>query len=299
MSTPPDWTTLKIFLTALELGSIAKAAERCGIANSAAAKRMQLLEADSGIPLLERGARGVTPTAAGELFARHARTLVDLGSRLAEDIEAFAVGGSGTVRLLVTASAIGGHDLAESLATFTEAHPGILIDLHETTSLAVLQDLFDGRADLGLVTTNARIPAGLEARPWRVDRLLVIVPLGHPLSRHARVRFNEVLDYPLVEVLEFGALALLLAEAAQQLGRRPNYRFHMASMDAARRLVAAGHAINVMPDGMVLPYAAALGLMAIPIDESWATRHLRLVSRPAATLPAPTRMLWDHLLQAS
>ncbi|MGD0562537.1 MAG: LysR family transcriptional regulator [Roseiarcus sp.] len=58
MTAAPDWTSLRIFLSAIELGSIARAAERCGIANSAAAKRMRLLERDARAPLLERGARG-------------------------------------------------------------------------------------------------------------------------------------------------------------------------------------------------------------------------------------------------
>jgi DNA-binding transcriptional LysR family regulator len=54
-------------------------------------------------------------------------------------------------------------------------------------------------------------------------------------------------------------------------------------MDAARRLVAAGHAINVMPNGMIEPYATALGLQSIAIDEPWAVRGLHLVSRAATT----------------
>lgn len=162
-----------------------------------------------------------------------------------------------------------------------------------------LADLIEGRADLGIVTTNAHIPVGLEDRPWRQDRLLAIVANDHPLAKHSAIRFSEVLDYPLVDVLEIGALALLLAEAAQRLGRSPDYRYHVTSMDAARRLVAAGHAINVMPNGMVEPYAAALGLKGIPIEESWALRRLRLVSRPQRALPAPAVLLLGHLLRPS
>ncbi len=64
MATQPDWVTLRIFLAALDLGSVTRAADRCGIVTSAAAKRIQLLEADCGVTLLERGARGVRPTVA-------------------------------------------------------------------------------------------------------------------------------------------------------------------------------------------------------------------------------------------
>jgi len=298
MTTPPDWITLRLFLTAIELGSIAKAADRCGIANSAAAKRIQLLEAQARTALVERHARGIIPTAAGESFARHARGLIDLARHLEDEMDAFAAGGAGTVRLLATASCIGGHDLADLLAGFARLHPRILVDLRELTSSVILQDLIEGRADLGIVTTNARIPVGLEAQPWREDRLLAIVSADHPLAGRKSVKFSEVLEHPLVDVLEIGALSLLLAEAAQALGRKPYYRYHVTSMDAARRLVAAGLAVNVMPDHMIAPYAENLGLRGILIDEPWSLRRLRLVSRVGGVSPGPARLLADHLLNA-
>lgn len=297
MAAPPDWVTLRIFLAAVELGSVTRAADRCGIATSAAAKRMQDLEADCGVLLLRRGARGVKPTAAGEALARHARALLDLAARLADDLRAFAAGGLGSVRLHATASGIAGHTLAEALAGFAAERPGISVELREDTSLSILRDLLDGRADLGVVTSADRVPAGLDAHPWHEDRLLAVVPADHRFAQRPSVGFGEVLDEPLVGVLESGALSLLIEEEAQRLGRGPRYRFRVASTDAARRLVAAGHGVTLMPDGVVRPYEGALGLRGVPLAEPWARRRLWLVARPAETLPAPARLLLDHLLR--
>jgi DNA-binding transcriptional LysR family regulator len=296
MAAPPDWTTLRIFLAALELGSVTRAADRCGIATSAAAKRIQDLEADCGVLLLERAARGVRPTPAGEAFARHGRALLDLAARLADDLRAFAAGGLGSVRLHATASAIAGHRLAEALAEFAAERPGIQVELREDTSLPILRDLLEGRADLGIVTSSDRVPTGLEAHPWHEDHLLAVMPAGHPLAARASIGFGEVLDEPLVGVLESGALSLLLEEQAQRLGRGLRYRFRVASTDAARRLVAAGHGVTVMPDGVARPYEAALGLAGVPLAEPWARRRLWLAARLAEALPAPARLLRDHLL---
>jgi DNA-binding transcriptional LysR family regulator len=71
----------------------------------------------------------------------------------------------------------------------------------------------------------------------------------------------------------------------------------VASTDAARRLVAAGHGVTVMPDGVARPYEGALGLRGVPVAERWAKRRLRLVARPAEALPAPARLLLDRLLR--
>ncbi len=294
----PDWITLRIFLAALDLGSVTRAADRCGIATSAAAKRIQMLEADYRVALLERGARGVRPTVAGEVFARYARGLLDFAARLGDDMRAYAAGGLGSVRLLATASALGGHDLARVLAAFAVNQPGIQVELREDTSLTILRDLLEGRADLGIVTIGGAMPAGLEAQPWREDRLLVVVPAGHPFASRASVSFAEVLEQPLVGVLESAAVSLLLEEAAQRLGLRPRYRFQVASTEAARSLVAAGHGVTVMPDRTARPYEAALGLRGIPLAERWSRRRLRLVSRAAELLAPPARLLQNHLLRS-
>lgn len=293
----PDWVTLRILLATAELGSITRAAARCGIATSAAAKRLQALEAECGLPLLERGPRGVRLTPAGEVLARHGRSAFGTMARLGDDLRALAAGGLGSVRLHATPSAIAGHPLPEMLAGFVRAHPRIQLALQEEVSLRVLQDLLESRADLGLVTTDGPLPEGLEGHAWRQDRLLVVMPQGHPLADCATLRFDAVLDHPMVAAMENGALALLLQEQAQRLGRAVPHRFRVTTTDANRRLVAAGHGLAVMPEGHVRPYEAGLGLRCVVLAEPWAQRQLRLVGRPMDTLPVSARLLADYLLK--
>jgi DNA-binding transcriptional LysR family regulator len=293
-----DWVTLRLFLTAVELGSITRAALRCGIAPSAAAKRLRVLEEECGLPLLDRGSRGVRPTVAGEAATQHARALFDLSARFADDLRAFAAGGQGHVRLHATASVIAGHDLGPSLAAFLEERPGIRVELREDASAVILHDLVEGRADLGLVTGTGEMPPTLQAGPWRKDHLVVLVPPGHPLATRPGIRFAEVLDHPVIGVQESGALSLLLAEQARQLGRGLAFRFQVAGTDAARSLVAAGLGITIMPDGLVHPAGSRPGLVTLPLRETWARRQLWLVARPQETLPPPARLLRDHLLSS-
>jgi DNA-binding transcriptional LysR family regulator len=133
-------------------------------------------------------------------------------------------------------------------------------------------------------------PGSIEAAVWRKDRLIAATSMKGSLLRKKKAQFNEILDCPLVEVMEFSAVTMTLANAAQQLGRKLVSRFHVSSTDAARRLASTGQAVTVLPNGMVEPYSDCLGLRCIEIDEKWATRHLRLLSRPDATLPAAARL---------
>ena len=113
-------------------------------------------------------------------------------------------------------------------------------------------------------------------------------------ERLARAELRRLLAaHPEVEIV---GEAVNAADAAQQIGRKLSGRFHVSSTDAGRRLAASGQAIAILPSGMVEPYADILGLRLIEIDEKWAERALRLISRKAANLPAATRLLRDGLL---
>ena len=82
-----DWRDLEVFVAAAESGSIARAAERCRLAPSAASKRLSDLEAALGAPLLERHNRGVRPTAAGQALLQRSRGLLEEARRIGGDLQ--------------------------------------------------------------------------------------------------------------------------------------------------------------------------------------------------------------------
>jgi DNA-binding transcriptional LysR family regulator len=295
MPAPPDLLTLRLFLAAHETRNLTRAAERCALAPSAATRRLQALEARyGGAPLFERGARGLAPTPIGDALARRAAALLALAERTDAELREFAGGARGRVRLHASTSAIV-QFLADELAAFGAENPSIEVELHEELSRAIVRDVLEGRADLGVVSTGVEVPAGLQAEPWRDDRLLAVVPAGHPLARRRSVRFEELLDFEHIGIGETRALSLQLAEAAARLHRSIRHAQRMATTEAGRRLVAAGHGVAVLPDGMVRPFEATMGLRGVPLADEWGRRRHRLVLREEAGLPAPARRLLDHL----
>lgn len=70
-----DLVSMRLFVAVCETGEIAKGVERENLVASAVSKRLAELKQLFGLPLLERGIRGVKPTAAGEalLFQSRAR----------------------------------------------------------------------------------------------------------------------------------------------------------------------------------------------------------------------------------
>ena len=114
-----DLMSLQLFVSVCELGSIGRAAEREFIAASAVSKRMSDLEAVFQTPLLERHARGVTLTAAGESLLHHARTIIYGLDKMQAELGEYAKGVRGHVRVHASISAIV-QFLPEDLGSFAQ-----------------------------------------------------------------------------------------------------------------------------------------------------------------------------------
>src|SRR3546814_706495 len=112
-----DLITLRLFVAVCELRSIARAGEQSNIVGSAISKRLLALEETVGVKLLIRRRHGVVPTPAGETLLEHARAMLTSADRIRRDMQSYASGVKGQVRVLATASALA-EQLAEDLAVF-------------------------------------------------------------------------------------------------------------------------------------------------------------------------------------
>lgn len=267
-----DPVSIQLFLAAAREGSIKRAAETEHIAQSALSRRIAELERTLGVALLVRSPSGVVLTEAG-VRAR------EFGSKLNADIAAFArevrdLGDqvAGTVRLSASPSAIIGF-LPERLHVFHKRYPRVDVALYERSTAETIRACQDDRADVG-VGVASRTSAGLETWPFASDPLNVVVPGGHELARRRRVRYAEVLGYPLVVVQPGGALDQDLREQAANLRLPIHQSVAVSSFEAGCRMVEAGLGIAVLPASASAAYAGTRRFVRIPLDEPWRDRQL-------------------------
>lgn len=287
----PDLTSIELFLKAIKLGNLSRASEQSHISLSAASRRLSLLEEHFKVTLLNRTSTGVTPTAAGEALALHARAIMRAVDVMHADLADYAKGTTGRVSLYANSSAMS-QELPGQLTRWTGLHPGIGVDIREERSREILQAVRDGVADVGIVTTQ---PSGEELRfePYCHDRLCLIVPHDHPLKmRHAR--FQDLLGYDFVGLEDNAAITPLIIDAAAALGMPLRLRVQVRSFEAVCRLIAAGQGVGVLPQGAVRIFHKEMALRFIEIDDSWADRQMYLCMRKEQPSPACIG-LFDYL----
>ena len=293
-----DLTSLQLFVAVCELGSIGRAAEREFIAASAVSKRLSDLEAAVDTALLYRHSRGVTLTPAGESLLHHARTVLFGLERMQGELSEYAEGVRGHVRMHANISAIV-QFLPEDLGHFARAHSQIKIDLQEHLSPEVLQAVQEGAADLGICSlgnaSQGNGAAELQSRPYRSDRLVLVMPQTHALSAREAIKFDEVLDWDIVGLHAGSSISLAMRAAAAQAGRPLRQRIQVTSLDTMCRMIDNGLGVGLLPDRAFALMRGVGHLAAVPLRDAWAQRELRLVARDFAALPPTARLLAEHL----
>jgi DNA-binding transcriptional LysR family regulator len=290
-----DLVTLRLFVSVCETGNIARAGEKASIVGSAISKRLAQLEDQVGTPLLLRKRHGVVPTAAGQTLLEHARVMLDGAARITRDMEAYAAGGRGQVRILASVSAMT-ESLAEDVAAFLRKpqHRQIHVDMEERVSPEIVRGVAEGLASVGVCWDAVQL-GGLHCRPYRKDTLCVAVPAQHPLARRKSVRFEQTLEFEHVSLPVTSAVQVMLQRHAAHLGRAVQRRVIVSNFEAALRVVRAGLAISVVPREVAARPAESLGLRLVGLDEEWADRRFIICYRDPQVLSPAAQLLVEHL----
>lgn len=287
-----DLKTLDLFVAVMETGSFSKAAQREHIAVSAVSKRLGDLERGLGSRLFQRRPDGIEPLPAAMALLRHARTVLRDLSQLHLDMAEFADGVRGSVSIAAS-TAIAANYLPEELRAFSLRQPGITITVRDALSREAVQMVTEGTVDLSIFA-EPYAAEGLPTRPYKAERLVAVMPAGHPLEARASLTLAEMLPFDFVVGRPGSSLNTIIRRAAEAADLGFRCRVQVAGSETIARMVEAGHGVSVLPAALARPRQAG-GMVARPLRDAWATRMLRLCFQPPETLTKPARLLADHL----
>ncbi len=168
-----DPFALEMLITVADFGGFTAAADRLGRTQSAVSTRIADLEKDIGQRLLDRGARGVTLTAAGEKMVGHARRWLQQERLMLDDMKGLPA--LGRVRLGIPDDYVDVF-LRPIVARFAREHPGVDIEVRCDLSKQVEADFNAGKFDLAVITRDHLKPTG---ELLRADPMVWVAAKGH------------------------------------------------------------------------------------------------------------------------
>lgn len=288
-----DITTLRLFVSVVEQGNIAQASRINHIAASAISKRISDLEGRVGVNLLYRLRGGVEPTEAGSAMLLRAKRILLLLEEMEAELSEYTNGMRGQVRVWANTSSIT-QFLPEDLTRYVDRFPEVGIELREETSQVIVDGIREGLTDLGIFSRHVD-EGDLETRTYRHDTLMVILPPGHPLESHKRLKLADIAPYDNVGLQDGSSLQCKLMSEATALDIPLRFRVKVLGFDGIRRMVEAGLGLAVLPEGAVIPYLEMGGFSTVKLDEPWAARSLELGFRDYRSLPVVARTLIEYL----
>ncbi|HEX5621080.1 MAG TPA: LysR substrate-binding domain-containing protein [Solirubrobacteraceae bacterium] len=241
---PLDVRRLKVLREVAARGSFSAAADALAFTQPAVSRQIATLEAEAGTRLVDRTARGVRLTPAGELLVEHAEAILGRLAAAESQLEALAELDAGRLRLgaFPTASAT---LTALAIAAFADAHPGVELRLVEGRSNETLPMLAAGELDLAVVSdAGADVPADVELEHLMDDPFFVAMPREHPLAAERELRMEDLRDETWIEGRHCADALMAAAHAA---GFEPRVAFDSAEWLGKQGLVAAGVGITLIP----------------------------------------------------
>jgi LysR family transcriptional regulator, hydrogen peroxide-inducible genes activator len=264
---------LRYFDALARHGHFGRAAEACSVSQPALSMQIKEMEEALGGMLLERSARQVALTRLGEQLVQRARDILRSVDELGDFARASQDRLAGRLRLGMIPT-IAPYLLPKVIGNLTRVHPELDIQVRETLTPKLIQELSEGRLDAAIVALPVSEPSLTEVALFSENFLLV------------RPREDEGTPVPSSETLR--EMRLLLLEEGHcfrdqalsfcKMLSPPREILDANSLSTLVQMVSAGIGVTLIPE------------MAVPVEMRSAS-----VSVARFKNPQPSRtigMVW-------
>lgn len=271
-----------------------RAAEECHVSQPALSMQIRELEAELGLPLVERGRAAIDLTETGREIAERAR-LVLAGVR---DIEGLARRRRG---ILVGPYALGlipsvaPYLLPDLLPRLAHSFPELQLRVRETVTAGLLAELAEGRLDAAILALPAA--GDFEQLSLFEDAFLLATRRGPATGPAEPVDAQAIAGETLLLLEEGHCLRDQALSFCAAISPRALSSFGATSLATLLQLVAAGHGVTFLPELA----AAGLGDERIalrPITGARPARTIGLAWRTSSPRSADHRALADLIIQS-
>lgn len=288
-----DVLGMEAFVSIATLRSFARAAHSLSVTSPALTRRLNNLESQLGVQLLERTTRSVALTAAGASFLPRARHLLDELSTTFREISASGQAQRGTVTIACVPT-VGVQFLPALLREYSRRHPDNRIRILDHTSYGVSEAVQQREAEFGINMADAQF-SDLDSTPVLSDRFGLICRRDHPLARRRTLQWGQLQGHALIVPGGGSSNRPLLDTVLGPLNIHLPATYEVQRSATAVGLVAQGLGAAIVPQLSIAPGAyPELRLIALvnPVVE----RNFVLLRRRGSVLSSPAQALHDLIL---
>jgi DNA-binding transcriptional LysR family regulator len=244
-----DVRRMRVLREVAAQGSFSAAAEALSFTQSAVSQQVAALEREAATKLVERGARGIRLTPAGEALVSHADAILARLDDAEQELAAIAGLRGGRVRVASFQSA-GATLVPRALAEFHRRHREVELSA-STAELAESRELLrSGEIDLAIVMDFEAKPLvypDLDTEHLLNDQYYIALPSSHPFADKSRVALTDLSDEDWINSCPGTSCDEVVVGACRAAGFDPRVVVECDENDQMQAFVAGGLGVALWP----------------------------------------------------
>jgi DNA-binding transcriptional LysR family regulator len=242
---------LRYFVAVAETENVSRAALKLHVSQPPLSRQIRDLEDELGFLLLKRTAKSVSLTEAGRTFLDEARAVLQRADEGVKKARVVATAGETDLHVGYSPTPFA-EILPKTLRGFRKAMPKVHVRLHDRSNKAVLEDVRDGRLQIGLITRSQKAGALRDVQYEELfrQRVCVAVAPQHRFARRRAVPLTEVAAQPLIGLTraDYPNYYDLLSIIFSKVKQKPRVIEEHDSMSGVMSAVEAGSGVAVAVD---------------------------------------------------
>ena len=253
---------LRAFAAVASKQHFGKAARAVNLTQPALTLRIQSLEKELGVQLLDRNSREVHLTAAGEVLLPYAMRLIDLEDRALADVKQQAAAKAG--RLRISYLTLWDGLPASIVSAFALRYPAVKLDTTSGHSEWNLERVMKREVDVAFLTMGSGEREAVSMRPIERHELVLVMASTHPMAAMDPIPVSELRREPMIALspgVNNSFARTTNSWLARHMGEEPNIVAHEPPDQMAGAVAHRGNAFALLTVVRAAAAAASMGVV--------------------------------------
>jgi len=286
---------IKLFRDVALAKNLTRAAEICGVSQSAVTQQLQETERMLGVELLDRRTRPFELTQAGRLYFEFCRDVLRRKEEFDGQLDKLRGLVQGTVKVAAIYS-VGISDMSRLERKVAGRMPQAELLVEYLRLEKVYEAVLTDQVDLGLVSypeSNREITA----IPWREDQMMIAAAPSHPLVSKAKLLPSDLAQQDFVAFDDDLRVGREVKRYLRETGIQVNVVMHFDNTQTMKEASVLGSGISILPLPVLRNDIEQGRLVAIPIEGCTLVRPMGIIHRRRKTFNLATQVFLELLRQ--
>jgi DNA-binding transcriptional LysR family regulator len=280
--------TAKLVCDLVELKNFSRAADLHGISQSAVSQQIAQIEMDHRIQLFDRKKRPVELTAAGQLFYRACKDILERYNLLTSELSQLSQSHS-SIRLAAIFS-IGMHTLQPYVKKFMSIYPDVNLSVEYNDAKDIYDKLLRGQLDIGVVALPRR-DRNLQVYGFEDEPLMLVCSPDHVLSIKSEIDIHQLQGEKFIAFAQDVPTRELIDGILSRYGVNVRTVMEFDNIETIKRAVEINSGVSILPKSSLRMELASGSLKAVLLNNENFYRPTGIIVRRDRTLSKAARYM--------